>query len=450
MLSWLQPRALFFVIPGGSGGFPPINVELYRDHRAFRESIDAIAPIIESMLDWNPAAAFRGESQAPMPPELERRNELVHHGMTRIALIDQWRADGITPDGAAGVSLGEVIAPYAVGAITREECTRLMTVVSHSVTDTPSPHRVFIVKADHETANRLCRQAPAPVDFLGASTPELSLVLLHDRDADVLRSYFGERILKDAPSGWPYHTPNMHWNVQWSRAQLGDGFALRAGSRPIYSPAAGGLLPMNTRFDARCIRWMMTGPSHFVDAIADAIADGFDTFVQVTGRPMHVYADVTPIAEAMGKRVRELHAFDAKARATVRRMRRRAVVPQVRTANSFKSTRSFHGPETDRIAERLLQPLVERKPFDVVSSFADPLADGIDTDRDSLRRTIASSVLQMLHDPSLRNAESLTGENEVAVDALRALLRVAPDFVPFQPLETVRLDGNVLQLMIAR
>jgi len=315
-------HALLFVIPGGAGGFPPVNVELYRDDRAFRDSIEASAAIVEEILGWSAAAAFRGEKEPPATAELERRNELVHHGLTRIALIDQWHADGITPDGALGVSLGEVIAPYAIGAISREECARLVAVVAQSVTEPPSAHRTYVVKADAETANHLCRTAPAPVDFLGTSSPALSLVLCRESDAEAIRGWFGDAVVKEAPSGWPYHTPNMYWNREWSRERMGAGVALRPVQRPIYSPAVGALLPAGTRFDAQCMQWMMTVPSHFANAVSAALADGFDTFVQVAARPMYVLADVVQTAEAEGRRVSQFHAFDAKARAKVRRMRR--------------------------------------------------------------------------------------------------------------------------------
>jgi len=457
-------HALLFVIPGGSGGFPAINVDLYRDDRAFRDSIECTGAIVEEMLGWTAAAAFRGQEETPTTPELERRNELVQHGMTRIALIDQWSAEGIVPDGAIGVSLGEVIAPYAVGAISREECARLMAVVAQAVTERPSAYRTYVIEADGGNAARLCRAAPAPVDFLGTSSTTLSLVLCRESDADVVRSWFGDAVVKEAPSGWPYHTPNMYWNVEWAREALGRGIALRPVPRPIYSPAVGALLPNGICLDAQCAQWMMTGPSHFANAVSAALTDGFDTFVQVAARPMHVLADVMKTAEAEGRRVRQFHAFDAGARARVRGMKRRPITPHgvrqpAAALDGGGSPPTPRDCETERLAERLLQPLVVGKPFDVISALADPIADAIAVDRDQLRRVIASSVLLMLRDASARRRVTenpdllhpMAEENGPAIAALRTLLRLATDFAPFQPLDTVNLmNGAVLQLMIAR
>ena len=460
-----ERHALLFVIPGGSGGFPSVNLDLYRRDRAFRESIEAAGAVVETMLGWNAVAAFRGEPERPATPEVARRNELVHHGLTRIALIDQWTADGIVPDGAIGVSLGEVIAPYAVGAISREDCARLVTVVAQALMEPPFAYRTYVVEAAREHARRLCRTAPVPIDFLGTSSPKLALVLCAESAADAARAWFGDGVVKEAPSGWPYHTPSMYWNADWATGQLGSGATAHHGARPIYSPAVGGLLPPGTRFDARCARWMMTGPSYFAEAVSAALADGFDTFVQVTARPMHVLADVIKTAEAKGRQVRQLYAFEPKARSKVRGMRRFRIPPSGRIrsapppAPSTGSDVGLAGFDTEALAELLLRPLTDGKPFDVVSALADPLADTAAVDGDALRRVLASAVLQLLRDGPLRQRVredpelllALAGQDRVACAALRALLRCVPDFTVFQPLETVTAaPGAVLQLMIAR
>ena len=472
MISWAnnlraafgERHALLFVIPGGAGGFPSANVDLYRGDRAFRDSIDATAPIVADMLGWDAAGAYRAEHEAPVGVEVARRNELVHHGLTRIALIDQWRSDGITPDGAIGVSLGEVIAPYAVGAISREDCTRLVTVVAQAVTEPPSAWSTYIVEADREEALRLCRTAPVAIHFLGMSSTALALVACRESHGGAAREWFGGAVVKEAPSGWPYHTPEMFWHTAWVEGHLGGGAACGIVERPIYSPAVGALLPPGSVYDAQCIQWMMTGPSHFAEAVSAALEDGFDTFVQVSAKPMHVLADVLKTAETKGRRVRQFHAFDPKARARLRGMRRRRIAPRTWTPTvlaptQWSGSRSARQPGVERLAERFLQPLVAGKPFDVAAALADPIADAVTIDRDALRRAVTSSVLLMLRDDAVRRRvtddpdllEALAGNDVIASAALRVLLRVAPDFRTFQPLDTVRLGaGDVVQLMIVR
>jgi hypothetical protein len=488
LLSQLHRRSdrrshlVLFVVPGGSGGFAPINLELYRDLPAFRESIDSSSAIIEGVLGWNPAAAFRGTLDRSATVEIERRNEIVHHGMARIALIDAWRSEGITPDGAVGVSLGEVVAPYAVGAITRDECARLVAVVSEGVNGPVTGQRVYVIAASPGQARRLCFEAPVPVDFLGASTPGLSLLIASESETEVVREHLGERIVKEAPSGWRYHTPDMYFRQEWAGAQLGDGIVTGATERPIYSSAIGGPLPAGTRLDARTIHWMMGSPSHFAEAVSAALGDGFDVAVQIAAVPLFIFADVGKTAEAEQHEVQQFQSIESQARRAVRAMRRGAMPgwsaappakPELDADWWNEVRRQSVDPTTAAVCERLLEPLVARKPFDIVAAFADRLADACGVGLEMTRRLLTSSVLAMLQDDGLRRhvidgmekagaidegvdrpsvvQDDASRTSMVAISALKTMLRLAPDFAVFQPLIAVhRVHGEILQLVIAR
>jgi acyl transferase domain-containing protein len=467
ILPWLKAaaaplgkrRALLFMIPGGAGGFAPINIDLYRDSPAFRQSIDAAAAIVADMLGWDAAAAFRGEPAPTDARALARRNELIHLGLTRIAFIDQWAADGVVPDGALGVSLGEVIAPYAVGAISHEECVRLVTITAQAVMDAPGAYRIFLVKADHDGACRLCRKAPVPLHFLGSSSPTLALLLCREADAEAARFLLAGAVTREAPSGWPYHTPDMSWDNAWVRQALAEPIAIRDVGRPIYSPAVGALLPAGTRIDALYLRWMMTGPSHFAEAASAALGDGFDTFVQVAARPLDLLADVRDTAAAAGFIARQFHAFDASARRQLRRTRRRIVVPRGWAAPPSPAPASaVNERDVETVTETLLRPLLAGKPLDVVMGLADPIADAFQLPPETLARAVASSMQRMLNDEGLRRSVAqdprrllaLADNEPAAAVAVRTLLRRVPDFTAFQPPETVNLGaGSIVQLMIA-
>lgn len=469
ILPWLKAaaapfgkrRALLFLIPGGSGEFAQVNVDLYRESPAFRQSIDEAAAIVAADLGWDAAAAYRGEAEALQAPAVERRNELIRLGLTRIALIDQWAADGIVPDGALGVSLGEVIAPYAVGAISRDECVRLLAITARATMDPPGAYRTFIVKADHDHACRLCRSAPVPLHFLGSSSPTLALLLCRESDAEAVRTLLAGTVTKEAPSGWPYHTPDMHWDDAWVKQALVQPVTVKDVHRPIYSPAVSALLPAATRIDARYLRWMMTGPSHFAEAAGAALGDGFDTFVQVAARPMYVLADVLETAETQGKEARQFYAFDASARREVGRMRRRSIggtASASPTAASAATVGVVPEFEIEVFTETLLQPLLAGKPLDVVRGLADPIAETFDIHRETVARAVASSVQHMLTDAGLRRSivedpsrlAALADGNVAAAVALRTLLRRVPNFSAFQPPETLTFAaGSIVQLMIA-
>ncbi len=94
---------------------------LYQHEPAFRDSIDATGAVVERVLDWAAADRFRfGGEPEPTPEEIARRNEIIHLGMVQIALVDLWRDRGTRPGAVLSVSLGEVVAPYAADAMTRD------------------------------------------------------------------------------------------------------------------------------------------------------------------------------------------------------------------------------------------------------------------------------------------------------------------------------------------
>jgi hypothetical protein len=316
----------------------------------------------------------------------------------------------------------------------------------------------------------------------GTSDHVRSLVLSRESDSGAVRDYFGSVLVHEAVSGWPYHTPAMHFDHGWAHARLGCGVVLRRPSRTIYSPAIGALLPEDTCLDAQFIHWAMSSPCHFANAAAAAITDGFDAIVQIASKPTRVFGDVAETAQAEGRRIEQFHALDPDACLRVRAMKRHPPVPAAAVSAALQledhwwrvASEASPDPVTERICERLLQPLAVRKPFDIVSALADPLVDAIAVDRDPFARLLASSVLLLLKDDSIRRrltsdpglilamvdatgcaaqpqAEQAHRARQAAASAVRTLLRLAPDFTALQPLGTVDLvHGKIPQLVITR
>lgn len=476
-------HALLFALPAASGGFAPASVELYRERDAFRESIEATGAVVDNVLGSSPVELFRGRGQRHPTPQLARRSDIVQHGMAQIALVDQWREDGVIPDAILGVSGGEFVAPYAAGAISREDCARIVAVIAHAISRNSSPHMLHLLALDADAAIRLCRSAPFRLDFLGTTNFTISMVLSSDSDRDKVRDLCGPALLKKFPVAWRYHTTTIDFDDVWAKEQLLD-IASRPAERPIYSAAAGGLLDRNVRFDAQYFRWMVTSPARFARAAAAAFDDGFDAVVQIAPHLRKVTVDLPGTVEAAGRGARLIHAADPSARGELRAMRRRLVVPHAALVPSLPHIDESSWAEVseaprdravEQLSERLLQPLLEGEPFDVVAALVDPLADTLELNRDELNRLVVTSILMLLRDDRVR--ERLTDHAErigVVVDAnlraaggpspevtpatraaaiatLRTLLHLAPELVAFQPLDTVLLfDGKIQQLMISR
>lgn len=319
--------SLLFAVNGGSGAWPGMGRALYRDEPTFRESIEATGAVAEAMLGWSGALRFRGEDDEADTVKTERRNDIVRLGMLQIALIDLWREAGVRPGGVLCVSLGEMVAPYAAEALSRDDTARVVAAVAHSVARTPSPNRMFIVRADRAEARRLLRGAPATAWYLGSNGSDRSVLLCAETDAGAIEDFLGERVARTIESGWKYHTPALEPDRQWLREAM-SGVRSNRAACPIYSSAAGRALPSDQQFDADYYAWMTSHPFHYREALAAAIRDGFDTALTI-GAQRSVVHDIGALAGPESGAVRIIDSMRRgeeeqawrEARAALRRLR---------------------------------------------------------------------------------------------------------------------------------
>ena len=292
-------HSLLFAFPGGSGAWPGMGRELYRTQPVFRKAVEDAGAVVKEMLGWDAAARFRGVDEPELPLKIARRNEIVHLGLLQIGQVDLWRASGVRPHGVVSVSLGEMVAPYAAGALSREDTTRVLAAIAHAVSQETSERMMFLVSRSSEEARRLAPLAPAPLDYLGSALPDSAVLLSAAEDAAAIRTFLGASILREIATDWNYHTPRLPLDHAWLREQLRDVKTLPAFC-PIYSAAAGGRMPDGAPLDAQFFGWMASRPFHYVAAVEAALRDGFDTVVTVGPQPMS-NAWIEPLARARGR-----------------------------------------------------------------------------------------------------------------------------------------------------
>ncbi|HEX8432035.1 MAG TPA: acyltransferase domain-containing protein, partial [Longimicrobium sp.] len=352
------PPRLIFAFGGGAGAWDGMGRALYRESSVFRESIEASGAAIEVLLGWPAAAAFRGEDQTPATPEEARRRKIAHLGMIQIAQVDLWRAEGVTPGAVLAVSMGERVAPYAAGALTRDDCARAIAVMAAAMSRTRSPGMMFIVQADAAESRRLCRAAPAPLHWLGTTLPGVSVVYARESDAEGLRAWLGERVVRATRTDWAYHTPFLDTDRDWAAEQLRDVVSSPA-TCPVYAASAGGMLPAGTRFDAAYFEWAVSRPFHFVEAVSAAVDDGFNAFVSIGAKPS-ASAQVVEIARARGRQatliesMREGDELEAWA-AAVRQVKSLKIAPPATRVPATASTATLDGLEIFQVYEDLRQ-----------------------------------------------------------------------------------------------
>ena len=348
--SFLRGRAappesrLLFALAGGSAAWPEMGRALYRENEVFRDSIATTGAVVEQVLGWDAVSHFRGRDDSRTTTELERRNEIIHLGMLQIAQVDQWREAGFRPGGVLAVSLGEMIAPYAAGALSRDDCARVLCSVSHAISRRAGDERMFIVRSDRAGAQRLVRSAPASLHYIGSPGFTAAVLLARGGDAPAIRDFLGDALMREVATEWNYHTPALDVDRAWLEQQLA-GVRTLTPFCPIYSSVAGGRVPTNAPFDAQFFAWMVSRPFLYADALSAALREGFETVVTLGPQPSN-NGFIIHTARSFGRDVRLIDTMHANHeeqawRDAVSALRRLRIAAPRPTADLFENYESL-------------------------------------------------------------------------------------------------------------
>jgi cytochrome P450 len=272
---------LLFVFGGASHNWRGPGVELYRQEALFRRTVDsAEAPVIET-LGFSPGAMFRGQ-WSPGSPTEQRRSDILSNGLLHLGVADLWAAEGIRPDGAIGLSLGEVAAAYCSGSVDREAAIAIYCSFAAFLEAQMDDHLLLVVTATIAEAEALSATSPEPLHVAGEPHPGSAVLLTRAPHADAVRAHLAgrARILAEHDTKWPYHVPGVAFDAAASMASLKD-LRWQAPERPTYLASLGGRVPADHDF----------GPSHWSSMPAQryrlagasraALADGFDCLVNI-------------------------------------------------------------------------------------------------------------------------------------------------------------------------
>lgn len=274
-------RRLLFVLGGASHNWRGPGRELYSAEPVFRAAVDPAEEAVRGSVGFSAASMFRGE-WSPATPEDQRRSDIINMGLLHLGLLDLWAARGIAPEGVLGLSLGEVGAAYAAGAIDRLTAIRIYCAIASHVDARSDEHILFVAEAGADSARALCAGAPAPLHFAGEPVPGNSALLTPVLHGDEIRAYLraGPAILAEHKTNWPYHVPTGAFDVEGASADLA-GMAWRRPEMPVYLASLGRRVTGGDRLGP--VHWaaMVAGSYLLAGASRAAFDDGFDLLVNI-------------------------------------------------------------------------------------------------------------------------------------------------------------------------
>ena len=370
---------LVFAFTGGGGGRPGLGAELYARHPALRGSVEETAAVIVERTGFDPLPYFRAPAGAPL---VTREQDLVLMGMTQLALFDMWTDAGVQPDAVAGLSLGEVGAAYAAGALTRTEAAMVFAAIVNTV-DRRRPTLLFEVAVDLHAARRLCRLSPVPLVVGGTVAPELTVAQCDAGDAEAARAYLGERAAlgREYPSAWPYHSTWGDYDLDGMAREL-SVLDPQPPRIPIHSSVCGGRLPGDARLDGAFWAWMVSRPFRFAEALAGAFT-GAGLLVTVGTHPVMPWILANPgahdvaVVESLTGREASRDSWRRARRAVARVRRPRGAVPArgpVRRLPDGSVVVTGHAEVRAVLADAATYSSSESAPFDPIVVGADGAA----------------------------------------------------------------------------
>jgi acyl transferase domain-containing protein len=307
-----------------------VGQELLAGRPAFSGALAACEPLIAERLGWSLLEELR------RPPDHQRLHvaeDMIQPALTALQIaLTALLADESVVGAVAGLSMGEVAAFHAAGALSLDDA---MTIVCCQAALTRHPLRqgamaFMVVDADQarELVERVGGELHVAVEF----APELTIVA-GERDAV---AHALDRLRKDGircgliGMGAAYHTSEVApLEAEFLRALR--GLRPRAASVAMYSSVTGGRIADADLCPGHF--WsIMRRPARFVAMIERMIRDGVRTFVEVgpgsvlrdaitaTARGLDVPVDVvvtlqedTPEALALSRAVAAL-SEDKRAR----------------------------------------------------------------------------------------------------------------------------------------
>jgi acyl transferase domain-containing protein/NADPH:quinone reductase-like Zn-dependent oxidoreductase/acyl carrier protein len=286
---------IVFVFPGQGSQWIGMGRQLLKESLIFRLALERFDLALRPFVDWSVIDQLQADGAYSRLDEIDVIQPILC--AIEIALAEVWRGWEVEPDAVIGHSMGEVAAAHIAGAVSLSAAARLIATRSRLMKQVSGQGAMAVVNLSEAEAWATLAGFTDRLSVAVNNSP-VSSVLSGDPAAldEVLaalqaQNVFCRRVKVDVAA----HSPQMD-GLQQKLVVALDGFAPQSSPAAIYSTVTGCIVAgpeLTADYWGRNLR----APVRFAGAVEQALAAGYDTFIEMSPHPLLLQA-ITQTAQA--------------------------------------------------------------------------------------------------------------------------------------------------------
>ena len=271
------------VFPGHGPQWVGMGRKLLAEEAVFRQAFEGCGKVLEPYLDRPLTELFLdGSGKA-----LERVDHLqMLLFALQVALVEQWKAWGVTPQAVVGHSIGEVSAAWAAGILSLEGAAAVVGERARLIRPLSGTGGMLAVGLSPERVRRRLGSAPGDPVVAAFNGPSAAVVSGPVAALEDLRRELDSEGVSCRRVGiaYPSHSPAMAALEGPLKAALAS-LAASSGNVPLASTVTGSLVDGSTLGSSH---WAhnLSRPVRFQEAVEALLGEGCNVFLEVSAHPV--------------------------------------------------------------------------------------------------------------------------------------------------------------------
>ncbi|MEM9460815.1 MAG: type I polyketide synthase [Myxococcota bacterium] len=278
-----SPPKIAFVFAGQGTQRIGVAQALYSSSATFREALDRCDALLKPALGRSIVPMLYPGSEGSEPQALLRQTRYAQPVLfaIEVALVEQWRSWGITPDAVMGHSLGEYVAAYVAGIVDLEEGLRLVVDRGQLMQSVPTHGSMAAVFADEGAIReQLPTDGSVVIAALNAADSHVISGEARALDAAIERLEDQGWFVRRLDVSHAFHSPLMDPILERFEDRLAR-VSFKPPTMLFVSNETGQAVTPDQTIDAGYWCRQLRRPVRFADGITTLTASGISTFVEI-------------------------------------------------------------------------------------------------------------------------------------------------------------------------